>query len=435
MLKNYPRGLLVISSVELWERFSFYTMQSLLVLYATAQVLNGGLGWSVANALTLTGIYGALVYISPVLAGIFSDPYLGRRNSVILGGVIMCFGHLTLAIHSMSALYTGITLLIIGCGFLKPSITAMVGEFYGEDDPKRDSGFAIFYMAINIGGIVGPFLGGSVSQQFGYNFAFAMAALGLVIGLITLFIGMRGSLKNIGVRVKGQVNQNKLLLSLKNLRSIEKKRVWVYLAFCVGNIVWNVVYALPYGILTEYAEKNIDRHLLGWQIPAPWFYGAYGGFIVIFSPMLASLYNKLSKKHLNFTLSYKIAAGYFLVTAGCMVLLPLVFQINLNANFVGSAWYLIGFYILFSLSELLTVPVLLSAATRMAPAGYETTLVSANMVISWGLGALLGGEFGALAVEYNPFHLFLAVIICTFLCGILHLMYNRKVEKLCEFHF
>lgn len=429
MFRQLPRGVLALSSVEMWERFSFYTMQALLVLYASASIFKGGLGWSEAASLRLTGLYGSLVYVSPILGGILADRFIGRRNAVNLGAVIMCFGQLCLASRSNLGLYLGISLLILGCGLLKPTISAMVGEFYHDRNDYRESGFAIFYMAINIGAVLGPFLGGIVSEHYGYNIAFVFGALGLIIALFNFYIANQHSLKNIGLKLTKETFAD---YAKTPLTKLEKTRIGVYLTMCVGNILWNIVYGLPYGLLTLYAEKNVERVVGHFTIPASWFFGMYGIFIVILCPLIAMFYNALAAKNKNFTLSYKLACGYFLVSLGCVMLLPMVHHIVVNPAYQGSPIYLILFYILFAASELLTIPVLLAAATQLAPKQYTAAMVSTYMLISWALGAYLGGEFGVLTTQYNAVYLFLIVIVATLIFGILHLVFNKKVESLCQ---
>jgi POT family proton-dependent oligopeptide transporter len=428
IFKNYPRGVLALSSIEMWERFSFYTMQSILVLYAAAAINKGGLGWSNADAMQLTGIYGALVYASPLFGGWIADKILGNKLAVLLGSFIMMCGHGTLAIRgSVHAMYIGLLLLVIGCGLMKPSISAMVGEFYARhDEANKESGFAIFYMSINIGGFFGPLVAGVVSDNYGYSAAFGTAAFGLLIAIINYFICRHKSLKDVGnLRKKSQeVNTYKWTRA-------DHKRFWTFVGLSISNIFWNVIYALPYGLLTLYADKNIGRTIWGWQVPSTWFFGMYGGMIIILSPLMAMLYQTLDQKtKFNFTISYKLGVGYILLAIACVFLLPLVTQIGLNPHYVGSCWYLVLFYLFFAISELITVPVLLSAATTFAAPGYSATLVSLNMAISWAIGAYLGGEFGALTQSVNPALMFKWVIGLCFIFMVGHILSNRKIENI-----
>lgn len=427
---GYPRGVIALSSVEMWERFSFYTMQSLLVLYAAAKLSAGGLGWSEADALRLTGYYGALVYVSPIFGGIIGDRIIGRKMAVLFGSIIMMCGHASLAFHGDKPMFLGIGLLIVGSGLLKPTISAMIGEFFKPDENSRkEAAFAIFYMSINIGGFLGPMIGGLVQQSYGFSTAFAMAAFGLFIGIINFLAAKNRSLKDVGNTLHHK-QEAKTQWTIA-----ERKKFITYMVLCVTNIFWNVIYALPYGLLTLYADKNIDRHLGGFTIPATWYFGMYGALIIIYSPLLAAFYQWFkSKTGDDMTLSWKLGIAYVLIAGGSLILLPLVREISLNPHYIGSSWYLIGFYTLFSLSELLTVPVLLAAATSFAPSGYSATLVSLNMGISWAVGAWLGGEFGALTQEMNPLILFWSVIILSVIFAVGHIVANKKIEEILNIH-
>lgn len=424
---QYPRGVIALSSIEMWERFSFYTMQGLLVLYAAAKVSAGGLGWSEASALQLTGFYGAAVYLSPILGGYIADKLIGHKWSVLLGSIIMMFGHGAMAFHGEAAMFIGLALLIIGCGLMKPAISSMVGEFFapGESSAK-ESAFAIFYMSINIGGFLGPIIGGYVQEQKGYSYAFALAAFGLLIGIINFLVTKNRSLKHVGNMTKREQQELR-----KPWTASDWKKTITFIIICITNIMWNVIYALPYGLLTVYADKNIERQIGGFTIPSVWYYGAYSVLIIIYSPILAWFYQAYTKKFgREITLSAKLSLGYFFVAIGTMVLFPLVEHIAVNANYHGSSWYLIGFYTFFSIGELLTIPVLLSAATSFAPHGFSATFVSLNIAISWAIGAYLGGEFGALTQSYDPVKLFMGLIVICIIFGIGHILTNKKLERI-----
>jgi POT family proton-dependent oligopeptide transporter len=200
---------------------------------------------------------------------------------------------------------------------------------------------------------------------------------------------------------------------------------------CVSNIFWNIFYALPYGLLTIYADKNIDKNLFGWIIPTTWYYGMYGAFIIIFAPIMALIYKFLAHEiKWNFTLSYKLAVGYLLLGIASLFILPLVKNIAIDHNYVGSSVYLIMFYLFFAISELITVPVLLSAATTFAAPGWGSRLVSLNMLVSWSIGAWLGGEFGALAQNVSPFIMFQFVVAVCVIFFIGHILSNKKIERI-----
>ena len=371
-------------------------MQSLLVLYASAKITAGGLGWSDAAALRLVGYYGALVYVSPIIGGLIADRMIGRKLAVFFGAIIMMCGHAVLAFHGETPMYIGLALLISGCGLLKPAISAMVGEFFTHKETSRKDA----------------------------SYAFILAAFGLLIGIINFLITRNHSLRHVG-NVVDKTKQVKTPWT-KN----EKTKATVYILLCISNIFWNVIYVLPYGLLTLYAEKNIDRHVGGFQIPSTWFFGMYGLLIIIYSPIVATLYQKYRQRTgKDMTLSFKLSMGYLLVALGSLILLPLVKAIGANSSYIGSAWYIIGFYSLFSFSELLTLPVMLAAATTFAPKNFSATMVSLNMAISWAIGAWLGGEFGAMTEQTNPATLFWWVIALSIVFAIGHLLTNKKIEQ------
>lgn len=424
-----PRGVLSLASTEMWERFSFYTMQSILVLYAGASLAKGGMGWDAKTALLISGMYGAAVYATPVLGGFVADKFIGAKKSVALGGILMCIGHFVLALHSKTAFFSALVLLCVGCGLLKPSITSMVGECYSENDTRRESGFSIFYMAINVGGFAGPFLAGSLSDNFGYHVAFVVAGFGLIVGLLNFYYACQNGLKDLGNQVSQRAQEHN---PPPKLTRLEKQRMYVFMGMCVANIVWNVVYALPYGLLTLYAEKNIERTFLGLQIPPTWFYGMYSVFIIAFSPLLGGLYNFLARKKIPFTLSYKLAVGYLSLAIGCAALLPTITKIAQDPHVQVPSTGLMIFYVIFAFSELLTVPVLLAAATRLSTKYYATRMVSFNIVVSWSMGAWISGVVSSWTVNVGAILLFKVLIAACTLFGLLHILINRKVESLCQ---
>ena len=194
LLTSHPEGLVVLFFTELWERFSYYGMRAILVLYLVSQTdsSNPGLGWSNAEAIKLYGWYTALVYISCIPGGIIADRFLSNQNAVFLGGLLLCFGHLSLAFQNMVFFYFGLILIILGVGLLKPSISSLVGSLYEENDMKRDQGFTIFYIGINIGAFLASILVGYVGEVYGWHYGFSMAGIGMVIGQTFFFLGGRG---------------------------------------------------------------------------------------------------------------------------------------------------------------------------------------------------------------------------------------------------
>lgn len=426
MFKQLPRGILALASIEMCERFSFYTVQALLVLYANTAVSKGGLGWSKVESIHLTNVFVSLAYITPIVGGVLADGYIGRRNAINIGSVMMCVGDVCLAASVQAIFYLGIGLLILGCGLLKPAISAMVGTFYDEDHERRDTAFAIFYMAINIGAVLGSFIGGIVSVYYSYHIAFLMAALSLFFALIHFYRANKYNPHIIDLKPTISYKIKPVITRL------EKTRIKIYIMMCIGNVPWFIVNALPYGLLTLYAQNNMMRTVDKFTIPASWFYGMYAVFVVILSPLFTILYNYLTAKQLSFPLCYKLAYAYFLMACGALVILPMISHIAASPTYQGKMLNFILFYMLLAASSLLTIPVLLSAATRFAPKAYTTAMVATYMLISWGLGNYLGGEFSTRVTSHNAVYLFITIIVVTTVMGILHIMFNKKIEVLCQ---
>ncbi len=188
---GHPRGLFLLFGTELWERFSYYAMRAILVLYLTDTTINGGMGWSTKDALDLYGIYTGLVYVTPLVGGWLADNYLGQRRSILIGGALMAIGQFTLAIPAdmlglslHHSFYLGLALLIAGNGLFKPNISTMVGDLYKEGDNRRDGAFTIFYMGINLGALLAGFVAGSVTGEFGWKAGFVTAGIGMIISLV-----------------------------------------------------------------------------------------------------------------------------------------------------------------------------------------------------------------------------------------------------------
>ncbi len=203
---GHPRGLFLLFGTELWERFSYYAMRAILVLYLTDTTINGGMGWSTKDALQLYGTYTGLVYITPLVGGWLADNYLGQRRSILIGGALMALGQFTLAmpadaigLSSLHSFYLGLALLISGNGLFKPNISTMVGDLYQDGDNRRDGAFTIFYMGINIGALLAGVVSGSVTNEFGWKAGFIVAGLGMIVSLIMQMTLAKPWLGDIGV--------------------------------------------------------------------------------------------------------------------------------------------------------------------------------------------------------------------------------------------
>src|SRR5215831_8687728 len=186
---HHPRGLSTLFFTEMWERFSYYGMRAFLILYMVAPATTGGLGFSVERAASIYGNYTASAWTASIVGGIIADRLLGQYRSVLIGGIIIAAGHFTLAFHPLPFFYSGLALIVIGTGLLKPNVSALVGSLYEEGDARRDAGFSIFYMGINLGAFLGPIIGGYLAQNVDWHVGFASAGIGMTLGLVQYILG------------------------------------------------------------------------------------------------------------------------------------------------------------------------------------------------------------------------------------------------------
>jgi len=202
---GHPRGLSTLFFTEMWERFSYYGMRAFLILYMTAPVAAGGLGFDVPRASSVYGTYTGSVWVTPILGGLVADRMLGAYRSVLLGGIVIALGHFTLALRALPFFYTGLALIVVGTGLLKPNATTLVGSLYDEQDARRDAGFSIFYMGINLGAFIGPLLAGGLAQKVDWHLGFACAGVGMTLGLIQYVLGrdrLRPAMERVASRVR-----------------------------------------------------------------------------------------------------------------------------------------------------------------------------------------------------------------------------------------
>ena len=278
--KKHPKGLYLLFATEMWERFSYYGMRALLVLYLTQSLIQGGLGFSEENATLLYGLFTGFVYITPLLGGWLSDNYLGKRKAITIGGVTMMLGQFCLAAQSnLYFLYAGLVLLIVGNGFFKPNISVLVGDLYKPNDSRKDSAFTLFYMGINLGAFFSPLICGYLSINYGYRFGFFAAGLGMLIGQL-LFNAL-------GKRFLGELGKSPALSMISEsghkvpLSTEERDRTWVIIVLVLFCVFFWAGFEQAGSSMTLYTEKFINRNFFSFQIPTSWFQSVNPFFIVL----------------------------------------------------------------------------------------------------------------------------------------------------------
>lgn len=423
-----PKGLFTIASTEMWERFSFYTMQYSLVLYAVASIAHGGLGFSDAKSLQIVGIYGALVYATPVLGGYIADKYLGRLRAIHLGGILMAIGHFVLALENIKSFYISLIFLAIGCGLFKPNITSLVGDLYTKEDKRRDAGYNIFYAGINVGALLSGILGGILNDNYGYYASFTAAGVCMLVGVINFTLFGKSVKKSMQLNTQDKKSVP-VKTPFRQLLQPEKNGIYLIIVLALVNIIWQIAYNQWAGTLNLYAERNTNRSIGSITIPTIWFESLNSLFIVTISPLLAIMYTKLSQANREIAISYKLSLGFILQGIACFIIVPAVIQIAINPHFLASPWYQVFFYLFSTLAELFTMPVMYAVLTKLSPSGYSGRLMGFFTLTSFSAGNYLAGFVGSETARYGDTNVFLGLGVVTCIFGVIFLFLNRPINS------
>lgn len=401
-LWGHPVGLYVLFFTELWERFSYYGMRAILVLYIYSSIEDGGLGWTKGEALELYGWYTMLVYVMSIPGGILADKMLGQKKTVMLGGLLLCLGHGILAVEALWAFYSGLGLIILGVGCLKPNISTMVGGLYKKGDDRRDKGFTIFYIGINIGAFLSALIVGAVGEKIGWHYGFGLAGIGMLIGQAVYIWGQK-YLVGVGDYLGTSTAENQALMK-KPLTSIEKDRMIVLLiSFLIIIVFWGA-FEQAGGLLNIYANEKINLDLLGFAVPASWFQSVNALFIIIFGTSVAAYWVSRKRKGKEVSSLFKMAVGTIIMGSGFLLMAGASQQAGTEAYGKASMMWLIGAYLLHTIGELCASPVALSFITKLAPVKYGAIMMGVYFAAT-GFGNKLAGTIGeasqAEAVEIN----------------------------------
>ncbi|KRC52378.1 MFS transporter [Leifsonia sp. Root227] len=436
-----PRSLANIFGVEMWERFSFYGMQGILLIYLYYSAADGGLGIDQATAAGIVGAYGGAVYLSTILGAWLADRMFGSERVLFWSAVVIMAGHICLAIlPGVSGVIAGLLLVALGSGGLKANATRIVGTLYSEKDPRRDAGFSIFYLGINLGAFFGPLLTGLLQTTLGFHWGFGLAAVGMAIGLIQYSFGRKRlpeashEIPNplpasrrplvIGIAVAGVIvvvvlvftgvitAQNLALIVIglvivaaiayfvvilrsKLLSADERSRILAFIPLFITNAAFWSLYQQQFTVVTIYSDKRLDRDLFGWEFPVSWVQSINPIFIIILSGVFAAIWTKWGAKQPSTPL--KFAAGT--VVMG-LAFLMFLFWAGGGENSTPLL-AVVGILLVFTIAELLISPVGLSASTKLAPHAFGAQMV-ALYFLSVALGTAMAGQLAklyALATE------------------------------------
>mgnify|MGYP001338997006 FL=1 len=433
-LFGHPTGLYVLFFTEMWERFSYYGMRAILVLYLVAQTTsdNAGLGWSNGEALALYGWYTMLVYVASIPGGFIADKLIGQRKSVLYGGILLCFGHGILAVEEMWAFYTGLGLIIAGVGMLKPNISTMVGGLYKQGDIRRDKGFTIFYIGINIGAFLSSIIVGTVGEVYGWHYGFGLAGIGMALGLIQYVLGQK-YLKHIGNFLGASENNHDIELIKKPLTKEEKDRVIVlFISFLLVIVFWGA-FEQAGGLMNIYASEKTNRILsfslpyIGNEVPASWFQSLNAMFIIFLGTTVASIWAKRKLKSKVSTSLFKMIIGLIIMGTGFLFMSAASTEHDTSG--ASAMYWLVLAYLFHTVGELCISPVALSFITKLAPVKYASIMMGVYFAMT-GFGNKLAGLLGESAESMGEFKIFTGIAVFCVLFGSIVLLFRKKLEVL-----
>tara|TARA_R110002072_G_scaffold59514_1_gene151513 strand:+ start:108554 stop:109942 length:1389 start_codon:yes stop_codon:yes gene_type:complete len=427
-LFGHPVGLYVLFFTEMWERFSYYGMRAILVLYLVAATTgdNVGLGWSNGEALALYGWYTMLVYVASIPGGWIADKFLGQKKSVLYGGILLVAGHSILAIEQMWAFYTGLGLIVAGVGMLKPNISTMVGGLYKQGDIRRDKGFTIFYIGINIGAFLAALVVGYVGEVHGWHYGFGLAGIGMALGLIQYVAGQK-HLKHVGNFSGTSENEEEKAAMKRPLTKIEKDRVIVlFISFLLVIVFWGA-FEQAGGLMNIYASEKTNRMLMGWEVPASWFQSLNAMFIILLGTSVAGYWAMRKLKGKVSTSLFKMIIGLIIMGTGFFFMTAAAAQYNSDGS--SAMYWLVLAYLFHTVGELCISPVALSYITKLAPLKYASLMMGVYFAMT-GFGNKLAGLLGEASESLGEYTIFTGIAVFCVAFGLLVMAFRKQLEKL-----
>jgi|TARA_B110000444_G_scaffold257947_1_gene297603 POT family proton-dependent oligopeptide transporter len=425
-LFGHPVGLYVLFFTEMWERFSYYGMRAILVLYLVSEAKgdNPGLGWADGEALALYGWYTMMVYVMSVPGGIIADKFLGQKRSVFIGGILLLIGHSTLAIEQMWAFYTGLVFIVLGVGMLKPNISTMVGGLYKNGDIRRDKGFTIFYIGINVGAFISSLVVGYVGEVYGWHYGFGLAGIGMAFGVIQYAFGQK-YLTQVG-NFLGDSEGDRQVMDAP-LTKVEKDRVVVLLISFLLVIVFWGAFEQAGGLMNIYTMEKTDRLLGNWLVPASWFQSINAMFIIFFGTTVALFWANRKLKGKVSTSLFKMIVGLIIMGIGFFFMTAATAQYEATGS--SAMYWLVLAYLFHTIGELCLSPVALSFVTKLAPVKYASIMMGVYFMMT-GFGSKLAGLLGEWSSSLGEYTIFTGIAVISVCIGLLVLVLRKKLEVL-----
>ncbi|MFT4148127.1 MAG: oligopeptide:H+ symporter [Micrococcaceae bacterium] len=475
---GHPKPLATLFGVETWERFSFYSVQSILLFYITYKLSQGGLGLDTTTGKSIAGAYGGMVFLSSIVFAWISDRVLGREKTLFVSAIIVMVGHISMAaIHGVPGLIVGLLLIACGGGGVKASASSMVGSLYQKGDVRTDSGFSLYYFGINVGAFLGPLIAGWLMQEYGFHWAFAAAAIGMALGvaqyviqrkqlpevcqvptnplaetekakarnyalagvavavLIGIFVGTSSSrLAFFGANISNiiavvafiiSVILFSMLLTTPKTTDEEKSRVKAFIPLFISQVAFWALYQQIFTMLPDYVDSKLDRKIFGWEMPAAWVNSISAVYIIIFAVAFAAMWTKWGEKQPS--TPAKFAFANILMGIAYFLFIPVA---NVAPHTAPLLWIMF-ILLMFCFSELCISPIGMSVTTRLAPAKF-TTIMMALYLLATAIGTSLAGTIATFyhsdAANNSPY--FVAVGIVSIIVGLFVVVCIPYVKKM-----
>ena len=478
MFKEHPKGLYTLFFTEMWERMSYYGMRGILVLFMTATILEGGLEIDAVSASAIYGIYSACVYLVALIGGWLADRHIGQQKAILYGGIVIMLGHFLLAFTNLQTFYLGLIFVVLGTGLLKPNISAIVGGLYEDDIEKKQSGFTIFYMSINIGSVLGFFICGYLGENVGWHYGFAAAGVGMALGLIQflltrknlgsigsapsvilnkdtkakelkifnflmvgffifIFLGLFGFIKFDPIPVANMLTVFILLIAvsyflylftLGRLNIEERKKIILIIVLFFGAAFFWSGFDQAGSSFNIFAKEYTDRLVFGWEYPASWLQVLNPILVVILSPFMAYIWFFLGKRMLDPALPFKFGLGLIFMAIGFLFIASGA-SIAIQEGSAGAKWLLLT-YLFHTIGELTLSPIGLAAISNLSPKRFVGQMMGIWFLAS-SLGAIIAGLLSGQAtydgLDSMP-DLFNKIAILSSVIGLLLILISKPLN-------
>lgn len=445
---SHPPGLYLLFFTEMWERFSYYGMRGLLTLYLSKTIIEGGMGFTKADATLIYGWFTGLVYLTPIAGGWLADKYIGQRRSILIGGIIMMLGQFSLAstpTFGTQMTWLGLAMLIIGNGFFKPNISTLVGRLYAQGDPRRDSAFTIFYMGINLGAFLAPLVCGWLAEDlfaqkgadgsithYAFEYGFLAAGIGMGLGQILFNLLAKKYLGDIGLKPVTQASGSEHVEEDVPLTAEERDRLMVIGIVSLFVIVFWTGFEQAGSSMTLYTDDYINRVVNGFLVPTSWFQSVNAGFILGLGPIAAAIWLNLSKTGRDLPIPVKMGLGLLLLGVGFFFMVGAVLERGgdiTDTAIKANIMWLIAAYFFHTIGELCLSPIGLSMVTKLSPARYTSMMMGVWFLAPF-VAQIAGGYIASYVEELGPYKIFLSISIAVIIAGLMLFALSKKLTAM-----